>query len=161
MQSPEQAAAGLRQLALTEIPPSLAQNPECKDAVVLGALMEMGQDSAVVTLAAFADGQASIYFSSGGGILGSGQHETVKIAAQRFVQFAGVHLREMAPTKIFPLPRVGQTTFYAITREFAYTRSAQEHDLSEGIHSFAPLFQLGHYLISRIRLVSEQEHGER
>jgi hypothetical protein len=41
---------------------------------VFGVLMETGYPEAVVSLVALSDGTASLYFSNGGGIIGTGGH---------------------------------------------------------------------------------------
>lgn len=119
--------------------------------------METGYDGAVVTLVALLDGAASIYFSSGGGVIGGAGHTAVRIAARRFAQFAGVHLPEMRACNDFPLPRLGQTTFYVLTSRGVLTASAPEQELGGGSHDLSPLFHLGDYVITQLRMVSEKE----
>lgn len=155
-QTPAEVVAGLRNSALTEFAKKFAENPEFKTASVLGVLMETGYEKAVASLVAWIDGSASIYFSSGGGIIGGAGHAEVRIAAKRFAQFAGVHVSEMTACAEYPLPKVGQTTFYAITANGIFTVSASELEFGNGAHNFSPLFHLGHYLITRLRMTVEK-----
>jgi len=155
--SPAEVIAGLRKSALTVFPSQISSNPAYRDAVALGVLMETGYEKAVATLVSFITGDASIYFSSGGGIMGGQGHAEVRIAARRFTQFAGVHISEMCKCAEYPLPGVGQTTFYVITAGGIYTLSASEQVLGGGSHDFSPLFHTGHYLIARLRMTTEKK----
>jgi hypothetical protein len=135
----------------------MSSNPAYRDAAALGVLMETGYEKAVATLVSFITGDASIYFSSGGGIIGGQGHAEVRIAARRFTQFAGVHITEMSICTDYPLPGVGQTTFYVITAGGIFTLSAAEQQLGGGSHDFSPLFHAGHYVITRLRMTTEKK----
>ena len=50
------------------------------NALVWGLLMEMGFPNGTATLFALADGTTSLYYSSGGGVLGGQGHEAVRRA---------------------------------------------------------------------------------
>ena len=123
---------------------------------MLAVLMETGHEHAVMTLAASISGDASLYFSSGGGLIGGFAHEPVRIAAQRFTQFAGIYIPAMTQSTDHPLPGFQQTTFYVITGGGVFAQTAPEPLLSIGAHEFAPLFHLGHYVISRLRIEIEK-----
>lgn len=155
--SPAQVMAALRLKALTEAPSTYRRAPGCLNAGAVMVMMETRYDSAVVSVVAFVDGAASIYFSSGGGVIGGESHRTVNIAARRFSQFAGMHIGEMEKCETFPLPAPGQTTFYVAGQQGMFTLSATEEDLGTGNHEFSPLFHLGQHLITQLRQVSEQE----
>src|SRR5438874_9737352 len=60
-----------------------------------GVLMETGYPNGVATLVAFASGDASLYFSTGGGIIGGIGHEAVRVAAQHLVGCSKQFLPEM------------------------------------------------------------------
>jgi hypothetical protein len=155
--SPAEVAAGLRKSALTEYPSQMRSDPAYRDATALGVLMETGYEKAVATLVAFISGDASIYFSSGGGIIGGQGHADVRIAAKRFTQFAGLHVSEMSRCTDYPLPGVGQTTFYVMTASGIFTLTAPEQQLGVGSHDFSPLFHAGHYLLTRLRMTTEKK----
>jgi hypothetical protein len=72
-----------------------------------GILMETGYPRAVVTLTAFATGDASLYFSTGGGgVIGGVGHATVRAAARRFVTASQPFLSRMEKPTAFPPPAV-------------------------------------------------------
>ncbi len=154
--SPAQVITGLRTKALTEAPALLLRNPAFRQEPALVVLMETGHAAAVATLVAMIDGGASLYFSSGGGVIGGENLPVVRIAGRRFTQFAGVHLRDMSACTDFPMPALGQTVFYVVTPNGIFTQSAPDQDLRTGGHSFSPLFHAGHYVIGSLRAASEK-----
>lgn len=154
---PDEVTAELRTKALTEAPALLLRNPAFRDVPALGVLMEVGYAKSVVTLVSLIDGSASIYFSSGGGVIGGQGHETVRMAARRFTQFAGVYLPEMSGCSDFPMPAIGQTIFYVLTPNGVFTQAASEQELGGGSHSFSPLFYAGQCVITQLRKVTEKQ----
>jgi hypothetical protein len=151
--SPAQAAAGLRLRALQGTAAQFSIEPV---AGVWGVLMETGIRDAAVTLVALGDGSASIYFSSGGGMLGGGPHPSVNAAARRFVEVCVRHVSELSPTTQFPLPDTGSVRFYVLTTDGVLEGGAREEVLLQGDHSLAEMFFAGHDVITRFREVTEQ-----
>ena len=100
MSDPSEAIAALRARLLHGSAAELSIEPVES---VWGVLMETGYREAAATLVALADGTASLYFSSGGGIIGGGPHASVNAAARRVVALAAGHRSELAPTSEFPL----------------------------------------------------------
>jgi hypothetical protein len=79
--------------------------------VAYGVIMETGFPEGVVTVVSFATGEASYYLSSGGGVIGGGEHETIRNVARRFVDSAQTFLDRMSRAVDFPLPANGWTHF--------------------------------------------------
>lgn len=152
------AYLGLRNLALqsplTEVPSAKAAKPGEPFAV----LMDWGIPAGTATVAAFADGTASVYLSSGGGYLGGGQaHESIRNAAIKTLEIAGEMKPLMQLTTTFPLPQRGQVTFYVRTNGGVLTATAPEDDLRS--HR-SPLYKLGdsaQAIITEYRLTQEQK----
>ena len=80
---------------------------------VWGVMMEFIVAGSVVTLAGLVDGTTSLYFSSGGGILGSGNHPKVGTAARELVRKAESALECFQPVREYPFPDEGFIRFYA------------------------------------------------
>jgi hypothetical protein len=123
---------------------------------VWGVLMETGYPEAAATLVALGDGTASLYFSSGGGIIGGGPHPSVRAAALRLVGLAGSHLTKMSPVSEFPLPASGEVKFYVLTTNGVVAASAREEHLGAGGHPLSELFFAGHEVITGLREVSQE-----
>ncbi|HJX26507.1 MAG TPA: hypothetical protein VJ885_01235, partial [Thermoanaerobaculia bacterium] len=81
---PEVVFANLRRRALESTPDSLGLSGIGENEPY-GAVMDMGIADSVVTLACFADGDAGLYYQTGGGMKGGGAHENVRKAAKEFV----------------------------------------------------------------------------
>ncbi len=118
-------------------------------------IMETGYPEAVVTLVAICDGTASLYFSTGGGMIGLGGHEGPAVAARSLVSFADYNLEQLEPAADTPLPRPGYTRFFVLTQRGTLTAEAKEEDLGENRHVLSPLFYSAHELISEMREVDE------
>ena len=118
---------------------------------VWGIIMETGYPSAVASLVAFADGTVSLYFSTGGGVIGAGEQTSVRATMEPFFALAEARWKGLAGGASTPLPGIGRVQF--ILRTFEGTRSAEaaEHALVEGHHELSPLFHAGHAMIAAIR----------
>jgi hypothetical protein len=122
-------------------------------------LMEFILSNSVVTLAAVVDGTASIYFSSGGGILGSGNHNPVGEAARKMVSVAETVLDIMEPAGDFPLPAKGSIRFFVLTHDGVFTAECPETEIVIRKHKLSGLYTAGENLITQIRLVSDKKAG--
>jgi hypothetical protein len=117
--------------------------------------METGYPKAAASLVALADGSASIYFSSGGGIIGGQPHEAINTASRRLVELANQHLPKMSPATQYPLPTDGRVKFYMLTTQGIFSADAVEEHLGAGNHSLSALFFAGHEVITALRESSE------
>lgn len=123
---------------------------------VLGVLMETGYPQGIVTLVALADGTASLYFSSGGGVLGGGEHPAVAQAARDLTSAAAAQLNELSLASAYPLPGPGRVRFYVLTAAHGVqTGEAAEEDLGRGLGPLAGLFAGGHAVITQLRLTGQ------
>lgn len=75
-----------------------------------------------------------MYFSTGGGVIGAGQHERPNAAAKELIRRAAEFVDQCRPTKTFPLPPVGETRFYLFLPSGKLTASAPEIELGENRH---------------------------
>jgi len=122
-----------------------------------GIIMDMGVGGAKATVVAFATGDASLYYSTGGGIIGAGQSSpAANAAAQRFVALADSYIGHMKPAEGRPLPGDYQTIFYALTQAGLITASADLSELAMGEVSLSPLFHAGQEVLTHIRLTQEK-----
>ena len=155
-QPPEVVYMNLRQEALSMTPESLGQAGQVHNDEAYGVAMEMGMGSSVVTLACFADGDARLYYKTGGGMIGGGGHERVRKAAREFVLLAQKALPGMAPTADFPLPEPDRVRFYALTPGGTYTVETDRQDLGEASSELSALFYSGQQVVTEMRQVQEQ-----
>lgn len=135
--------------ALFGLPPLTAES------AAWGVLMEMGYPEGTATLVSLIDGNASLYFSGGGGVIGGGDHAPVSAAAREFVRLAGAKLPSMEASAAQPLPSAGLTSFYVLTDDGPRALSAPEEELGEGRHAMSDLFYAGQEVITQLRFISE------
>jgi hypothetical protein len=122
------------------------------EAPILALLMETGYPTAVVTLVGVVDGTSSLYFSTGGGVIGAGTHETVAQANAAWLAMGGTVLPQMSASSAVPLPGEGKTQFVAVTPRGLFATSAREEDLGTGAHALSPFFYAAQDVITQIRL---------
>ncbi len=122
---------------------------------VFCVVMDNGYSIGWATLVAFADGNASLYLSNGGGVIGGAAHETVRNAAIAMTKAANRYVDQTTITESTPLPTFGNVTFYLLTTNAVRTATAKEDDLGEQRHALSPLFNAGQEVITQLRLVSE------
>jgi hypothetical protein len=147
----------LRNQLLTLNPRDVDITPTAEHPHAWACLMEFILSKSVVTLAAIIDGTASLYFSTGGGILGSGNHPTVGSAAKTMVSEAEAALAYTQQAQDYPLPTEGLIRFYILTHAGIFTAESPETSLSIRKHQLSGLFTAGENLITQIRLVSEKK----
>jgi hypothetical protein len=148
---------GLRERALSVTAEELGLAPSSERPRVWGVLMETGYAEALVILLVLAEGTTSLYFGTGGGVIGAGEHERVRRVATAFLSQAERQQPDLVPTTDYPLPTVGQVRFYV--RTFADTRTgeASEEALGNGQHPLSRLFLAGHEVIAAIRESSKAQ----
>ena len=110
-----------------------------------------------VTLACFATGDASVYYRTGGGMVGGIGHENVRNIAKEFVDQARTVLPRMIQPNGYPLPGNDRIRFYALTAKGPYTVEADRETLADPESDLAPLYYTGQEVVSQMRQVQEQK----
>ena len=121
---------------------------------VFGVVMDIGFPEGWATIVALADGNASLYLSGGGGVIGGVGHEKVRQAAIAMNQVADTFVKQTKATISTPLPKPGEVTFYILTTRGILTATAKEEDLGEERDELSPLFYAAQDVITQLRLVS-------
>jgi hypothetical protein len=153
---PEAVYARLRQKALATGPESLGPAGQVGEGEPYGLLMEMAIPSSIVTLACFADGDAGLYYQSGGGMVGGGSHESVRKAAKEFLELGKRAVPRMTRTTSQPLPEPGTVRFYALTPRGVFTTETAREALEEPGNDLAALFYSGQEVVTQMRQVQGQ-----
>jgi hypothetical protein len=153
---PREVVQQLRLLALS-VPAEELEVPA--QAGVWAVIMELAVDAETATIVAMADGTASLYVSSGFGVIGGRDHSRVREAAQRMVASAP-HAVGVPVSDEYPKPSAGAVRFYF--REDGTTRTIEieEEAIRLDDHPLHELFVLGHELLSEIREVVEKQASE-
>lgn len=146
---------GLRKQALEMSPASIDVAVESDSIKPWGILMEMGYPKGVATLVSFATGDASLYFSTGGGVLGGITQESVGSAAKRFVSMAQYHTGRMETATSYPLPDPGKVKFYVLMPQGVLAAEDSAEELGRGKSDLSPLFYAGQDVITRLRILCQ------
>lgn len=154
----EQAYKGLRELALKISPDDLRLKLDGDKITAYGVLLEFALRKATVTLTSYSSGDASLYFSTGGGVLGGVGHEAARNAAKQFVSSAQTFLNKMREVANFPLPLTGMTHFYVLTNHGVYgSPELISDDLKNSKSEFFALFAAGQDVITEMRKSQAQK----
>ena len=145
LQAPEEKKANnysfLRAQALNWKCPQPVPTESGGRAKPCAVVMDWAVGSGVSTVVAVLDGSASIYHSTGGGMIGGAYSVSgLREVAIHAVSIAGDFLDVMQPTHDFPLPGHGGVIFYVVTDRGVYMARASVELLSSNRH---PLSALG------------------
>jgi len=116
----------------------------------------MGEDG-TVTLVSIIDGNASMYLSTGGGVIGGYAHETVRKAAIDFVNMGQDYFTKMKSVDAFPLPQGDNVKFYILTNKGKYSIEETIEKIENEKSVWGPLFYEGNKVISELRMTTEQK----
>lgn len=154
---PEVVYANLRKRAFETNPQSLGSAGDVREDEAYGVIMEMGIGETVLTLSCLADGDAGLYYQSGGGMKGGGAHENIRRAAKEFVALAQKVLPQMSPAASQPLPEAGMVCFYALTPRGVLSAEVDRETMGETQSPFASLFYSGQEVVAQMRQVQAQK----
>lgn len=148
------AFAQLRTLWLSSDPSKLGLRPTTELPHVWGAALEFRLGETVVFLAAVADGSVSMYFSNGGGIIGGGQHATVRAAGQRFLEAVEMSLPQFVARESFEPVGQERASFIVQTYEGKLGADVLEADLRGDTHPLPGCYGAAQDMITQLRLAS-------
>jgi hypothetical protein len=144
---------GLRQKVLDLDPATVGLAPTPEHPMVFAGLMEMGMEGGVASLVVIGDGTTSLYYSTGGGIIGAGFHDSVKGPSRAFLNSLERHVKELAPDQPgHPTPAAGMTHLRALTFGGGHLLvAARDDDFGEKRHPLWEIFYFGHGVITAMR----------
>lgn len=116
-----------------------------------GVVMETGVDAGWYTLVVMADGSTSLYFSTGGGIIGSGSKPDVVDASRALIETAHEFVAHAEPAASFEPPANGMTSLHFLTFDGVRSHIAVEDALGEQRDAFWPVFHAAHAVLAAVR----------
>ncbi|SHH85601.1 hypothetical protein SAMN04488109_5608 [Chryseolinea serpens] len=120
-------------------------------------VMDMGMAEGTATLVSIIDGNASMYLSSGGGVIGGYAHENVRNAAIDFVNMGQDYIGKMVSVDSFPLPKADYVRFYILTNKAKYSIEEDIGKIENGKSDWGPLFFEGNNVITALRMTTGQK----
>lgn len=120
---------------------------------VWGVVMDTTLDNGGwFTAVSFADGTASLYLSTGGGVIGGGFHDDVKAAAVEAAETATLLIEHFSPTTPLAPPAAGTIRLYVKTGDrLLVSKEASQTDLAERRDALSDLFYAMHGVIAALR----------
>lgn len=117
--------------------------------------MDIGLEKRVATVVGFSSGDASLYLSNGGGVIGGIAHRITRDAAEAWVVSAQQNLASLEPTTTFPLPAAGEVRVYVLTDRGVLAAHATSDELERGGPGWSPIWGSAQALIGAIHQVSD------
>ena len=129
---------------------------------VYAAIVDMDMGRAVATLACVADGTTSLYYSTGGGLIGMGQrYEKVRKATLMFLTQATQVLPSLTKTTEFPLPTEGKHFAYLLTEQGVYTQEIDPNKTDPSSKEAYLLFALSQFVLTTMRETDEMQNARK
>lgn len=151
MEQKENPYEGLRKMALETKPGQLGLKLSSRKTIVYGVIMDWDVKNGTASTVAFMTGNASIYFSSGAGITGGGNHENVMIMAMQLVEKAQLLLDKASRTDVTPLPATDEVIFYFLTNKGIFTKQEELENISNQSSIWVDLFLTANEVITELR----------
>lgn len=152
----ENAFEGLRNMAFSATPEQLGLSLPTDKTVVYGVIMDWEMGGATATIVSYQTGDASLYLSSGGGVIGGGQHQNVNSAAKQFVSLAQTFLDKTIKTETTPLPSNDEVKFYLLTNKGVFVGQETMKNFENNSSSWLRLFEEGNNVLTELRKTSEK-----
>lgn len=153
----ENAFEELRNMAFTATPEQLELSLPADKTVVYGVIMDWEMGNGITTTVSYQTGDASLYLSSGGGVIGGGQHENVSSAAKQFVSLAQTFLDKTIKTQTIPLPAIDQVKFYLLTNNGIYVGQELIKNFENNSSEWLKLFEEGNKVLTELRQTTENK----
>jgi hypothetical protein len=156
--SPRDSAQAMRDLRITFLSASAASlgfKPTKAYPRVFGVVMDWPIDDTTATIVSALDGSASLYTTGTFGIIGGSGHESVRVAAQRFVRTAEAHHDEASRTGAYPYPAKGKVRFYFRTFQDVRVIETDAASAYSPSGRYSGLFHAGQAVLTELRKVVE------
>lgn len=121
---------------------------------IYGVVMDWDLPEGTATLISFISGDASLYLSSGGGVIGGVGHNNVKQAAITFIEKAEKYLSMTTKTERTPLPDNNGVRFYFLTNKGKFVGQEQIKNFENNSSNWLDLFEEGNKVITELNKVT-------
>ena len=152
---PDNRFQDLRNMALSVTPEQLQITLPTNQTKIYGVVMDWDLGEGIATFISFSTGDASMYLSSGGGLIGGGQHENVSLAAKAFIEKAQQYFDKTTKIDSTPLPDKNCVRFYFMTNKGKFSAQENLKNFDNNSSPWLPLFEEGNKVISELRLTQE------
>lgn len=148
----------LRNIALSSTAEQIGvELPAGKGIKVYGFVMDMDLGEGTATLASFLSGDASLYLSTGGGLIGGREHDNVSNATEVLIAKAGKYLSKAEKTTTTPLPSKDGVNFYFLTDQGIYRGQEDIANLKSKSSEWLDLFAEANKVIGEIGKIENKK----
>lgn len=147
----------LRAMAFSTTPEQLQLSLPADKTIVYGIIMDWEMGGATATIVSYQSGDASMYLSSGGGIIGGGQHQNVNRAARQFVSLGQAYLDKAIKTETTDLPTTDQVKFYLLTNKGKFAGQDNMKNFENNSSEWLKLFEEGNKVLTQLRITTEKK----
>lgn len=123
--------------------------------VLYGVVLDWNVGEGVATFIAFKSGDASMYTSTGGGIIGGVGHDNVKLAAQSLVRRSEYFIKDAQKTNDISVASDGTVKFFFLTTNGRFVTEESLDNLDNGSSPWLELFVEANKLITEHRALGE------
>lgn len=144
----------MRNMALGVTEDQLGVQLAADQSKIYGVVMDWDLPEGTATLVSFVSGDASLYLSSGGGVIGGVGHDNVKQAAIAFIDKAEKYLSMTTKTETTPLPDKDGVRFYLLTNKGKFVGQEQMINFENNSSEWLDLFEEGNKVITELHKVT-------
>jgi hypothetical protein len=141
----------LRNLAFSATEEQIGIQFPSEQTKIYGIVMDWDLGEGTATLVTFLSGDASLYLSSGGGVIGGGGHENVKQSVIAFIAKAEKYLDKTTKTEVTSLPELNGVKFYFLTNKGKFVGQETIQNFANNSSDWLDLFEEGNKVITEIR----------
>lgn len=149
----ENSFYALREMVLSVTPEQLGLQTS-NDTHVYGIIMDWNIGDGIATVAAYQTGDASLYLSSGGGVIGGGQHENVRQVVLPYVQMGQRYLSKAEKAESTPLPNENSVRFYLLTNQGTYSANEKMENIENETSEWSELFEEANKVLTELSLTT-------
>ncbi|HSZ33161.1 MAG TPA: hypothetical protein VK772_07610, partial [Puia sp.] len=143
--------AGIRNMALQTTPGQMGLNPDADPSTVYGMVMDWPMSKGIITLVCFNTGDASMYTSTGGGMIGGVTQDAIKKTAVEFVHNAQDFLKLAVKIDTVELPDAGTLQFCFLTPSGIFIARESFSQIENDNSALLPLFVQANEVITALR----------
>lgn len=144
----------LRNRALTASPEQFEVDQKTSAPMVYGVVMDWNLGTGTATFVSFISGDASMYTSTGGGVIGGIGHENVRSASIQFVKNAQKFVPKAHRSDDLSLPDSNRVKFFFLTTKGRFVAEEQLTKFDDGSSRWLELFEDANKVITELRTVS-------
>ena len=145
----------LRRMALKMSPDLLGLKNMGRNTQVFGVVVDWYARNGIVTVVAYQTGDASMYISSGGGLVGGGLHRAVRNAVIPLVKHAQDYLTQAKGTVTTLLPDKDNVGFYLLTNNGTFYAQEELKNIENESSDWCKLFTEANKVLSRLQEIKK------